>query len=554
MELKPPNKITTDVLVIGGGGAGLRAAIEARKHNVEVLLISQSPVGYANNTAIAGGGLAAVTGTGNPLDNPEIHFRDTIIAGRLINDQRLVKVMTNLAAQQISDLDKLGVKFVKGDDTLLLLPAAGHTYPRTVLGEGTKGTALTRPLRQYAEGVGIQFMETILVTKLLKTKDSVFGAVGVSEGGEVFVFDAKSTILATGGPGEMFLRTSNVPGATGDGYALACEAGVPLQDMEFVQFYPTSLGGRGTRSLVLYEQLTPIEGVVIRNSLGEDVLERYGISEPYLATRDRVARSIMLELLEGRDIDGTVVIDLEAVSDQDYQQLSQSIPALTHERKKKFPVAPTAHFFMGGVKINENCETEIEGLFAAGEVAGGIHGANRLSSNALTDIFVFGAIAGKNAAERALKLGRPPMDEKQARDAVDRLRELASSEGSENLEKLRDLQKETMWHNVGIIRNQKSLENALQEIRVLAERYKRISIGGPRELVRAIELGNMLTVSEIIARAALERTESRGAHYRSDYPDENNQDWLKNIALSLKDGQMTLSTVHVDLVEIASFS
>lgn len=541
MELKPTQTVNTDVLVIGGGAAGLKAAIEAKKHALDVVLLSESPVGFRNNTAISGGAFAASGIWKGAGDSPEVYLRDTITAGRLINDRRLVNIMTREATQQVYDLMQFGVNFEKQDGDLKIQHSPGHTYPRHVVGVKA-GISLTRPMREYAASIGVQFEEGILVTKLLKVGDMVAGVLGINDNGQVLVLKAKSIILATGGAGELYLRSDNALGTTGDGYALAYEIGASLRDMDFVQFYPTALG-EYARKIYDYGLLVS-QGVIIRNSLGEDILEKYSIKELKLMTRDMLSRAMMIEIAENRGIGDNLALDFTGIPEEELKIVHQ----FTHSRyyPEKVLVAPTAHFFMGGVEINENCETEFDGLYAAGEVCGGTHGANRIEGNALTETLVFGTIAGDRAATRASKMKQIPAPDSQVAAEVERLRDLVSHQGRENLNELQQSLKRTMWHKVGVIRNEKSLADAQREILALREQLQAVSPTDYRQLSQAIKLGNMLTVSEMVCKAALARTESRGAHYRTDYPEQNDAQWLKRIEVCCYNGEMTLRAVPVN--------
>ncbi|MFQ5826557.1 MAG: FAD-binding protein [Dehalococcoidia bacterium] len=550
MKLRPAETLSADVLIIGSGGAGLRAAIEARRQGADVLLVSKSRAGYGNNTAIARGGFAAL-GLGAAEDSPEVHFRDTLASGRFLNDQRLAGVMTEGCGQQVRDLQQFGVKLVRKDGGIRLNQLPGHSYARSVNCVEGLGTGLTLPLRRQALSMGVRVVEGVLITRLLRAGNTAVGAMGLDRGGGLFVFSARATVLAAAGLGQVYLRTNNAAGATGDGYALAYQAGLPLADMEFIQFYPTSPGEFKGTGLIVYETLVAREGGVVRNSLGENILPKHGIENPMVMTRDRLARAIMTEILEGRSLEGSLVLDLSHLDEGRFERLRPILPRGSPPGKRRFLVAPTTHFAMGGVMIDEKAQTRLEGLYAAGEVCGGVHGANRLASNSLTEVFVFGTVAGGNAARRAAKMERPPLDGQEISAERERIESLASSQGGEGVEELRRELRSTMWLRAGIIRDGPGLRDALGDIGRLQERYRAVSVSGPGELLRAIELGGMLTVSEMICRAALERTESRGSHYRADYPRENNEQWLKNIVISCRDGEMTLSQVPVDLVRAA---
>jgi len=543
MELKSHQTIDTDVLVLGGGGAGVRAAIEARKHGAGVLLISKSRIGLANNTAISGSGIAAGTGWRAKADSPDSHFRDTVIGGRYINDQRLVEVVTRESGNQVVDLENFGVKFRKRGGSFHMALMAGHTYPRNTFGDNAAGTDLTLPLRDYAIGVGVESMEGVLITRLLTKENAVTGAAGIDEDGGVYVFTAKSTVLATGGAGDIYLKTSNAPGSTGDGFVLAYDAGVPMVDMEFVQFAMTGPNA---------EMFCAREGAVIRNALDENILEKYDMTDPVKMTRDAMSRAIMIETLEGRSADGeTLTLDTTPISDGRFEVLRVLLPKNTPKEKRHFSIGVQSHFFMGGARINEKTETCIDRLYAAGEICAGVNGANRLGGNALAETFVFGKIAGDQAAQRALAGETDPPDPNQISAEVERLEALASAGGGEDIKELRQFLKTTMWNKGGIIRSEEGLKEALEAIISLKERFQKVSLKSYRELTHAIRLGNMLVVSEMVARAALLRTESRGAHYRTDYTDENNSEWLKNTVISKKNGEMSLTTAPVDLSRMA---
>jgi fumarate reductase (CoM/CoB) subunit A len=532
--------IDTDVLVIGGGAAGLRAAIEARKSGVEVVLVSESPVGFRNNTAISKA-LFAAAGIGQERgDSPDLHLQDTITAGRFLNDRRLVAAMVRGAGQQVADLLEYGVVYQQSPAQAPAGQVYGHTYPRHVVAQAGRGINISRPMRQYASSIGTQFIEDLLITRLLPADGVVVGAMGIDSRGQVSVISAKSTVLAAGGGGQVYLRTNNAVGMTGAGYVLAYEAGAVLRDMEFVQFYPTAWGKNGSK-MCMYEWFLP-RGAVLRNTLGEDILPRHGI-ESGAITRDILARAIMAEIADGRGIGGNVIFDFTTLPEE-YAEALYGFGLLDESGYiEKLPVAPTVHFFMGGVRINENGETGVDGLYAAGEVCGGVHGANRIVGNALTEAFVFGAIAGSRAAARASGIGRTPAPPDEVAAEAARLEGLAAGGGHGDLGQLILALKWVMWDNVGVLRNRAGLEDALEKILALRSQLPVASTADCRLLVK---LDNMLTVSEMICRAALTRTESRGAHYRTDFPAEDSERWLKTIEICRSDGEMLLRPVAIE--------
>jgi len=539
VDFKNIQTINTDVLVIGGGAAGLRAAIAARQRGTEVLLASESPVGFKNNTSIAGGIIAANSIRKGADDSPEAHLEDTLSGGRFINDRELVSTMTREIRQQVYDLTEFGVSFRRSEEgEILTSQAPGHSYPRHVSVPG--GHNFTRPMRQYAAGIGVHFLEGIMVTRLIRTEDTVVAVLGIDNKGDILVIRTKSTILTTGGAGHIYLRTSNAMGLTGDGYALAYGAGTTLRDMEFVQFLPTAGGERGSKQY-FYEAFLKI-GATIRNSLGEDIIKKYGMDSYFSMTRDIIPIIIMKEISEGRGIEGNVLFDFTTIPAEETRRPPRSGLTGGEADPVSMPVAPTAHHFMGGIKINEKCETGIKGLYAAGEVCGGVHGANRLAGNALADTFVFGAIAGNQAASLAIGAKQIMSDKSEIKMEAERLRDLASSDGRESPNQLQQALKQTMWDKASVIRDKQNLEEALKEIEAIRERLALVSITDHQELRQSLKLANMLTVSEMVCSSALTRTESRGAHYRSDYPEEDEQ-WLKTIELSNRSGIMVESVV-----------
>ena len=537
MELGAIQIINGDVLVIGGGAAGLRAAIEARQYGLSVVLISESPVGFRNNTAISGATLASSGIWKETGDSPEIHLRDTIASGRFMNDRRLVEIITRGATRQIGDLIKFGVTFRRRRGELLVWRIPGHTYARSISAERFKGVNISKPMRQYAASIDVKLIDGILVTKLLLTEDAVVGALGIDGKGQVLAVNAKSTVLATGGAGQLYFRTNNAVGLTGDGYALAYEAGATIRDMEFVQFYPTN--SKYGRKICPYENLIP-NGAILRNSLGENILERHGIADFVSMTRDKLTRTIMTEIIDGRGIEGHVVFDLSTMPREEAREFQHG------GYEEKIPVTPAVHFFMGGLRINESAEPGIDGLYAAGEVCGGIHGANRLGSNAITETLVFGAIAGGKAAVRASRMGLIQVRHGEVTAEVERLNDLASGTGRGSIDEVQQSLKQTMWDKVGIIRSKQSLEYAQREILALRDQSRALSVTNYEQLWQLIKLTNMLTVSEMVCKAALIRTESRGAHYRTDYTEEDNERWLKIVEISRQRGQMTLLVTPVD--------
>jgi succinate dehydrogenase/fumarate reductase flavoprotein subunit len=541
MAFNPPHLLRCDVLVIGSGGAGLTAAIEARKRGAEVIVVSKSRTGVGNNTFISKGVFAAATGFPDSRDAPEVHVRDTLKGGRFVNDIGLLEVVAENVGERIDFLRECGVRFSERDGILSVTQAPGHSYPRHVRGEHQSGRDFVLPQKEHARHMGVRFADRVFVTRLHERGGRFAFATGITAQGEFLAISAKCAVLATGGFAQVFLRTNNAAGMTGDGLALAFDLGIPVKDVEFVQFYPTAMGDRGTRVL-LYEAFVFRAGAVLRNSRGEDIRDRHGFRDAKGMTRDRLTRAIMLEILAGRDVDGGVLMDMSPVSQARMNGLSHLLPARAASQQKAFRVAPTAHFCMGGVVANPQAETRLKGLYAAGEVCGGVHGANRLAGNALAEVFALGGIAGSQAAAAATAMDPPQCEPHELEAEKTRLESLISP-GDRQPQELRRALKALMWHRVGIIRNADDLSTALTQLHDLRKDLPRLHIRNVRELIRSLELRNMLTVSEMVCRAALLRTESRGAHFRSDYPEEDNKNWLRNITVRKAGAQMALQTV-----------
>lgn len=501
------------------------------------MIVSKTKIGYANNTYISKSNMAA-SGWGDKEDNHIKHMQDTMAGGRKINDRDLVLKMTQEAAGQVAFLRDCGVDLATEKDRLRIRHVPGHSYPRHVSGANWIGRDLVLPLKARAKAMGVEFFEKVFITTLHASDGMIRGASGLTETGELITFSAKCVILATGGFSRIYSHTNNAPGITGDGQVLAFRLGVPLKDMEFVQFYPTALGRYGNR-LLLYESLIFHAGAVLKNAEGERILEKHGLTEQKLATRDRLAQAIMKEILDSRGSQDAMIMDLGEISEDNALTMAPLLPGSFMDGKRAFAVSPTTHFTMGGVTIDTDAETAISGLFAAGEVCAGIHGANRLGGNALAEVFAMGSVAGKAAAKRAKILGRRPVNLDDVEGERKRINGLFSEKGADIRRNSRRL-KQIMWLNAGIVRQEKGLEKAIQSIGALKKdscEYAITDIGG---LFRYLELENMFCISEIVCRSARLRKESRGSHYRVDYPEENDRKWQCNIKVWLKEGEMVI--------------
>jgi succinate dehydrogenase/fumarate reductase flavoprotein subunit len=540
--IKNSQKFSCDVLVIGGGGGGLRSAIEARENGASVLVVSKAKVGYGNNTIMSKAILTS-PGWGDSGDNPEVYLHDTVIGGRYINDQKLVRVMAGEAGRQPSVLEKYGASFSKTGTKFDLLAIPGHSYARDVQGKNHIGKDYMMPLVSYAKKVGVDFIDRLFITKLIASNNRIAAVTGISEDGNFITFTAKCVILATGGYSQIYYNSSNTPGINGDGLALAYELGVPLKDMEFVQYYPTASGKRGN-NLLLYEGFL-FKGAVLKNSDNENILTKHGLTDPKTITRDLLAQTIFKEIRNGFAREHGLLMDLSDVSDELLIKLKPMLPKNASE-KRECIVSPTTHHTMGGIMIDTSTRTTLPGLFAVGEVCGGMHGANRLAGNALAEIFSMGGIAGRNAAADAKNSDMCGTPNDQLENERDRLESFFSPDGEDSLTLIKSLKK-MMWQKAGIVRNPGDLEKAVTQIEDYRSESRNCRIEKPKDLMYYLGLQNMLLLSEMVCKSALLRTESRGSHWRPDHPKEDNANWLKNIVIRKEKGEMMIDKHPVQM-------
>jgi succinate dehydrogenase flavoprotein subunit len=569
-----------DVLVIGAGGAGLRAAIEAAAQGVSVGLVCKSLLGKAH-TVMAEGGIAAAMGNVWPEDNWQVHFRDTMRGGKMLNNWRMAQLHAQEAPDRVLELERFGALFDRTKDGLISQrDFGGHRYARLAHVGDRTGLEMIRTLQYHAIHQGIDVYMECKVERLLKDGDRIAGAFGYWRNtGEFVLFKAKAVVLATGGIGKAWKVTSNSWEYTGDGHSTALWAGADLIDMEFVQFHPTGMVWPPSVRGILVTESVRGDGGTLKNKDGQRFMFNY-IPEffkgetadnekeadawytdkknrrtPDLLPRDEVARAINSEVKAGRGSPhGGVFLDICTRRPADY--IRKRLPSMYHQFKElagvditrePMEVGPTCHYVMGGVRVDaDSTQATVPGLFAAGEVAGGMHGSNRLGGNSLSDLLVFGRRAGLHAALYAKNLGGQLVaDSAQVESIARAMLEPFGRSGGENPYAIQADLQETMQNLVGIIRTEAEMRQALATIEALKERAKKVRVDGGRVYNPgwhvALDLASLLTVAECTTRAALERKESRGGHTRDDHP-YTDDTWGKvNVVLRLRDGVVQVS-------------
>jgi succinate dehydrogenase / fumarate reductase flavoprotein subunit len=563
-----------DVLVIGAGGAGLRAAIEASAKGVRVGVVTKSLLGKAH-TVMAEGGIAAALSNVDERDNWKVHFSDTMRGGQYVNNWRMAELHAREAPDRVRELEGWGALFDRTKDgRILQRNFGGHRYPRLAHVGDRTGLEMIRTLQDHGIHLGMEVHMECTVLTLLKDDGRIAGAFGYErERGRFLLFQAKAVILATGGIGRAYEITSNSWEYTGDGHSLAYHAGASLMDMEFVQFHPTGMIWPPSVRGILVTEGVRGEGGVLKNKEGrrfmfDDIPENYRAQTadnedegwrytqgdrnarrpPELLTRDHVARCIMREVREGRGTPhGGVFLDISWIKSRipnGAEHIKRKLPSMHHQFKQladiditqePMEVGPTTHYMMGGVRVNPDTQmSDVPGLFAAGECAAGLHGANRLGGNSLSDLLVFGQRAGEYAANFAKENGAVRVDARQIETTAARALEPFDRKGEGPYQVQHDLQ-HMMQDLVGIVRRADEMDHALEELRKLRDRACGVGVTGNREYNggwhTALDLRNLLTVSELITRAAIERKESRGAHFREDYPQKSEAEGRSNIVL-----------------------
>ncbi|OYR66636.1 L-aspartate oxidase [Halorubrum ezzemoulense] len=553
------------VLVVGAGAAGARAAIELAERGVDdVLVLGKRGHGDAHTTW-ARGGINGALGTHDPEDSPAIHAADTLNEGHLINDPGKVETVTAQMPERLRELDDWGMAYSRTDDGAIDQRFFGaQSFRRTAFAGDHTGESLLNTLVDRAQALSVPYRENVMITKLVSDGEAVHGAVGFDmDDGEFVLFNAGTVVLAAGGHAAIYNRhTSRDDENNGDGAALAFDAGASLMDMEFMLFHPTGMAvdeadpewapwsGR------LVTEAVRGEGGRLFNAEGERFMERYSPDQMELDARDVVARAIAREIGEGRGTEhGGVYLD---ISHRDADFIEERLPRM-YERfqdlgvdmaEEPVEVAPTSHYGMGGVAVDDHGETDVDGLFAIGETMAGVHGANRLGGNSLAETVAYGVVAGERIADRVDGPGEVPdaLREETVEPHLRDLRAMADNDGANEVDAVLADLRELMWEHAGILRDESSLREGLDRLAAVRDRAADMRVGPvtSESFELAVDAGFMLVAAEAVLRGALEREESRGAHYRTDHPDTD-PDWRRNVYFDAADvGGMTLRTEPVD--------
>jgi len=533
--------IQTDVLIIGSGGAGSRAAIEVDKKGLKAIIVSKGLSFRSGCTGMAEGGYNAVFKSVDKQDSIEAHIHDTLKGGSYLNNKKLVETLVNESPKRLIDLENYGALFDRQESGEIdQRPFGGQSYRRTCYQGDRTGAELLNALKEEIIKRNIECLEEIMITSLITDNEQVIGATGINlKDTTLIYFKAKAVILATGGAGQLYPVTSNTFQKNGDGYAIAYKAGAKLIDMEQIQFHPTGMVAPESKKGVLVTEAVRAEGGKLLNNKGERFMSKYAPEKMELATRDVVARSIYQEIIEGRGSEnGGVYLDISHLDD-DY--IDEKLETMVLQFKnvgidikhEAIEVAPTAHHFMGGIKINTDASTSLKNLFAAGEVCGGVHGANRLGGNTLADTQVFGKIAGENAS-KICENTEIKTNNEQVKKEAERIKSLIKK-GTIKPKDFKNNIKSLMWEKVAIVRQEKTLNEALAKLQEMQKDLANLDVKNTKqyntELITALEVTNMIEICILIVKSAILRRESRGAHYRSDFP-ESTDEWKKSIVIN----------------------
>ena len=590
MDISGIKIVEHDVIVLGAGGAGLRAAIECSKRGLSTALVCKSLLGKAH-TVMAEGGVAAALGNVDSRDHWKVHFRDTMRGGKFLNVWRMAELHAKQAPTRVRELEEWGAVFDRTKVGLInQRNFGGHRYPRLAHVGDRTGLEIIRTLQDYGIHQGIDVYMECTGLDFLKDGEKISGMVAMwRETGEFIIFKAKAAIVAAGGGGKAWKITSNSWEYTGDGYGMAYEAGAELMDMEFTQFHPTGMVWPPSVRGTLVTESVRGEGGVLLNSEGkrfmfENIPDRFASETadseeeaarwrsgdkdarrpPELLTRDVVARAIRREVKAGRGSPhGGAFLDI--ATKRSSEDIQRKLPSMYHQFKvlaelditvDPMEVGPTLHYFMGGIRVNADSQmSRVPGLFACGECSGGMHGANRLGGNSLSDLLVFGKLSGEGAANYIEQMkSNPTTDDSQIKLIIRNATDILNRDSGKNPYLLHEQLQEIMQNNVGIVRTEELLTNGIDELEKLKESFKKIKADGACQFNpgwhEAIALRNLLITSEAVAQAALMRQESRGAHTRVDHPEEK-REWLNyNIVLRKnKDGSMVSEKIEREVPE-----
>ena len=555
--------IMCDVLVVGAGGAGCRAAIEAANHNLDVIMLSKELLGKAH-TAMAEGGYNVSLGNVDPDDNPETHFKDTIVGGNYLNNQKLAEILVRDASERVFDLEEFGAVFDRTPEgKIAQRPFGKQSWRRTAYASDRTGSEIMVTLIEAIRKSSVRVFDEMFATKILVEEGRVAGVTAIDlKYGDYLVFRAKSVVMATGGAGRIYEVTSNAQLDVGDGYGMAYEAGCELIDMEMVQFHPTGMVKPESARGRLVTEAVRGEGGILLNSEGERFMNRYYPEVMELAGRDQVARSIMTEVLEGRGSpDGGVYLSIahlpkSIVEFRLESMIEQFEDAGVDIREEPMQVSPTAHHFMGGIKIDAESGTNIPGLYAAGECTGGVHGGNRLGGNALADTQVYGALSGESAANFAKENAHTGINRDVIIKEFEKLEAMLERKEGISPADARDELRKLMWEKVQIFRKEDEMQHAVKELRRIEKEVvpnikvdvlvKRFNPGWHQ----AIEFEHMVMTARMVAEAAVMRKGSRGAHYRID-ADPNDKGYYNIIIRKGEDGKMELRKEDLVITKIA---
>jgi fumarate reductase (CoM/CoB) subunit A len=539
------NEYETDVLVIGGAGAGLRAALEASRKDVKVMLVSKGRVARSGCTVLCTAGLsAALEELG---DHPDFHYADSLKAGEYLNDRELLATLAYDSPKRLVELYQLGANLLKKNGRPIPYgKSGGHSHPRNfrAVPESHLGIEITSCLFKAAKAAGVSFVDRVYATDLISADARITGSVGVSlDRSELLVIKAKSTVIATGGGAAIYSKTDNPKDMVGDGHFMAWRAGAQMLNMEFVMFHP-AIPLRPRAGPFIIPSLTWIarDGAVLRNKMGEDIIQKHAGTSFAAVYRDHAARYEAIEISAGRGIHKGIYLD---ATDLDptliKRKYSHLLKACLEKgvdiRKEPMVISPGSHSFVGGARINKYCETTVPGLYAAGEAAGGIHGAHELPGNHLADAQVFGAIAGEQAA---LAAGRGKKVKWHKSLIADSIKEIETMVGpaSHDLKTMVDELRGVMWEGAGIIRTKSSLKRTVERINHYKQLLPDIKAEGKSDFLKLLSLRSMVAVADMIVTCALKRKESRGSHYREDFPSQDDA-FLGNTILTRKaDGTM----------------